>query len=120
MFKIWSSILHLGNVHIDEPELEDSQGDDKFDSSWIHLNDKHLQIFCSLIGVDPEEVAHKLTHRKIISRSEVIVKPLGVAEARAARDALAKHVYAELFNWIVMIANKALRCTQPVTHFIGV
>ena len=86
---------------------------------YLQLNDKHLKIFCTLIGVDPEVVINKLTHRKIISRNEVIIKPLNVFEAQTARDALAKHIYAELFNWIVMIANKALRCTQPVAHFIG-
>jgi myosin V len=50
----------------------------------------------------------------------VIVKPLETTEARAAREALAKHIYAELFNWVVVIANKVLSCTQPVNHFIGV
>lgn len=65
------------------------------------------------------EAIQKLTHKKIVSRSEVIITNLGWQAAVNARDALAKHLYAELFNWLVAGANKALRCTENIAHFIG-
>ena len=37
-----------------------------------------------------------------------------------ARDALAKHIYAQLFRWIVDGVNKALVATGHKTKFIGV
>ena len=37
-----------------------------------------------------------------------------------ARDALAKHIYAQLFRWIVDGVNKALVATGQKTKFIGV
>lgn len=41
-------------------------------------------------------------------------------QARAARDALAKYMYAELFSWIVQMINRALETTGEKHRFIGV
>ena len=41
-------------------------------------------------------------------------------QAMVARDALAKHIYAQLFRWIVDGVNKALVATGHKTKFIGV
>ena len=41
-------------------------------------------------------------------------------QAAVARDALAKHIYSQLFNWIVDHINKALTATGKKTKFIGV
>ena len=46
-------------------------------------------------------------------------KPL-TFQAMVARDALAKHIYAQLFRWIVDGVNKALVATGHKTKFIGV
>jgi myosin-5 len=37
-----------------------------------------------------------------------------VSQAVGARDALAKHIYAQLFSWIVTVVNKALESTGTV------
>ena len=37
-----------------------------------------------------------------------------------ARDALAKHIYAQLFLWIVTELNKSLTATTKTSKFIGV
>ena len=43
-----------------------------------------------------------------------------VFQAYFARDALAKHIYAQLFNWIVAELNKSLHTTAKQSKFIGV
>eukprot|EP00775_Hariotina_reticulata_P008956 gene8956-9132_t len=45
---------------------------------------------------------------QIKTREEVIVKPLKPAEAVDARDALAKAMYAGVFNWVVAAINAKL------------
>jgi len=45
---------------------------------------------------------------QIKTREEVIVKPLKPAEAVEARDALAKALYAGVFNWVVAAINAKL------------
>lgn len=42
-------------------------------------------------------------------------------QASGARDALAKHIYAQLFAWIVDMVNKALNTSgESKIRFIGV
>lgn len=41
-------------------------------------------------------------------RSERIEKRLNVAEALESRDALAKTIYARLFDWLVAAINKKI------------
>jgi myosin-5 len=45
---------------------------------------------------------------------------LSFSQAVAARDALAKHIYAQLFNWIVTVVNSTLESTGNSQRFIGV
>lgn len=51
---------------------------------------------------------------------ETVLKPMSLEQATVSRDALSKHIYAVLFNWIVMIVNKALESTGVRHKFIGV
>lgn len=48
------------------------------------------------------------------------MKPMNVEQAIGARDALAKHIYAELFNWIVTGINNSLQSQNKPQCFIGV
>ncbi|XP_013915654.1 PREDICTED: unconventional myosin-Vb-like [Thamnophis sirtalis] len=45
---------------------------------------------------------------------------MSLQQAVNARNALAKHIYAQLFNWIVQHINKALHTTVKQHSFIGV
>lgn len=58
--------------------------------------------------------------RKLISMREIFHKPMSVEDATTSRDALAKHIYSKLFNWIVKIINKALQPEIERQKFIGV
>ncbi|XP_044537539.1 unconventional myosin-Vb [Gracilinanus agilis] len=112
IFKIIASILHLGNVEI--------QAERDGDSCSISPQDEHLRNFCQLLGVEHSQMEHWLCHRKLVTTSETYVKTMSVQQVVNARNALAKHIYAQLFNWIVEHINKALHTSLKQHSFIGV
>nr|XP_055030189.1 unconventional myosin-Va isoform X4 [Misgurnus anguillicaudatus] len=111
LFQILASILHLGNVEVKDRDL---------DSSIIPPNNAHLSVFCELMGVTYQDMSHWLCHKKIKTTTETFIKPIPKLQAINARDALAKHIYAKLFNWIVDHVNKALHSSVKQHSFIGV
>ncbi|XP_038136448.1 unconventional myosin-Vb isoform X3 [Cyprinodon tularosa] len=112
IFKILASILHLGNVEI----ISERDGE----SCHVGRNDVHLEHFCRLLGVELKQMDHWLCHRKLATASETYVKTMSCKQANNARDALAKHIYARLFDWIVEHINKALQTSSKQHSFIGV
>ncbi|KAM4677427.1 unconventional myosin-Va isoform 2-T2 [Discoglossus pictus] len=111
IFRILAAILHLGNV---EFKSRDS------DSCIVPPKHEPLTIFCELMGVEYEEMSHWLCHRKLVTAAETYIKPITRLQATNARDALSKHIYANLFNWIVGHVNKALLSSAKQNSFIGV
>lgn len=111
IFRIISGILHLGNILFNE------ESDDR---CTVPKTDKHLPLMAEMLGVDGEQMRKWLCNRKITTANEVLVKPLTKKETYFSRDALAKHIYAQLFRWIVEEVNKALRTSTKKAKFIGV
>ncbi|XP_073474828.1 unconventional myosin-Va isoform X2 [Aquarana catesbeiana] len=111
IFRILASILHFGNVEFKSRDA---------DSCLISPKHEPLIIFCDLMGVEYEEMSHWLCHRKLVTATETFIKPLNRLQATNARDALSKHIYANLFNWIVCHVNKALLSSAKQNSFIGV
>lgn len=87
---------------------------------YFQLDDVHLMVFCELMGVPSEEMAHWLCHWKLTTTTETYVKSVSKMNAVNGRDALAKHIYARIFSWIVGSINNALRSTAKQHSFIGV
>ncbi|XP_052011714.1 unconventional myosin-Vb [Apodemus sylvaticus] len=112
IFKIIASILHLGSVEI--------QAERDGDSCSIPPQDEHLSNFCRLLGIEHSQMEHWLCHRKLVTASETYVKTMSLQQVVNARDALAKHIYAQLFSWIVEHINKALQTSLKQHSFIGV
>ncbi|KAK5619473.1 Unconventional myosin-Vc [Crenichthys baileyi] len=111
VFKVLAAILHLGNVEIR------SSGDEK---SSVPLNDPHLAAFCDLLSVSTAELVRWLCNRRIVLVAETVVKPVAKERAVAGRDALAKQIYAHLFDCIITKINKALQIPGKQHAFIGV
>ncbi|KAL6479556.1 hypothetical protein MHYP_G00129890 [Metynnis hypsauchen] len=111
LFQVLAAILHLGNVDVKDRDA---------DSSIIPPNNNHLMVFCELMGVAYQDMSHWLCHKKLKTAAETYIKPIPKLQAVNARDALAKHIYAKLFNWIVDHVNKALHSTVKQHSFIGV
>ncbi|XP_034042752.1 unconventional myosin-Va isoform X2 [Thalassophryne amazonica] len=111
LFQVLAAVLHLGNVEIKDRDS---------DSSIIAPNNHHLTAFCDLVGVTYQDMSQWLCHRKLKTATETYIKPLPRLQATNARDALSKHIYAKLFNWIVEHINKALITNVKQHSFIGV
>ncbi|XP_072528418.1 unconventional myosin-Va isoform X2 [Salminus brasiliensis] len=111
LFQILAAILHLGNVEV----VGKGSG-----NCSISAEDCHLTVFCELLMVSHEDMAHWLCHKKLKTATETFNKPLAKTEAVDGRDALAKHIYARLFTWIVSQINKALQSSSKQHSFIGV
>jgi len=121
MLRILASILHLGNVEISSRLIKDAKDNEvDTESSYISPSDRHLLIIAELLGVNVDAMRKWLCHRKIVSTREVFLKPMNAEQAIGARDALAKHIYAELFNWIVSGINLSLQTPCQAQCFIGV
>lgn len=73
-----------------------------------------------LLEIDEEEIRKWLCTRRLVSMRDIVMKPMTVKDAESARDALAKHIYAQLFNWIVLVINKELEVDTNRHKFIGV
>uniref|UniRef100_H3C616 Myosin VB n=1 Tax=Tetraodon nigroviridis TaxID=99883 RepID=H3C616_TETNG len=112
VFKIIASILHLGNIEICSERDEDS--------CHISRDDIHLKHFCRLLGVELQQMEHWLCHRKLVTSAETYVKNMTSKQANNARAALAKHIYARMFDWIVDHINMALQTSSKQHSFIGV
>ncbi|KAM9570396.1 unconventional myosin-Vc-like isoform 4-T4 [Salvelinus alpinus] len=111
VFKVLAGILHLGNVEIR------NVGSDR---SSISSSDPHMTAFCDLLGVSPDGVTRWLCHRRFVMVAETVVKPVTSKRAVNARDALAKQIYAHLFDCVIHKINAALQVPGKQHSFIGV
>lgn len=87
----------------------------------LQNDDPHLNAFADILQLDVVDLKRWLITRKIESIGDVVLIPINQAEADAARNALAKHMYARLFQYAVDVINKSLgsSSTRP-SCFIGV
>ena len=83
-------------------------------------NNGHLTVFCELMGVTYQDMSHWLCHKKLKTATETYIKTIPKLQAINSRDALAKLIYAKLFNWIVDHVNHSLHATVKQHSFIGV
>lgn len=84
-------------------------------------NDLHLHVTADMLKINPDELRQWLKTRQIESVNEHVLIPNSISTAQAAKDALAKHIYAKLFQYIVQVINKSLNTgSRKQNSFIGV
>ncbi|CAG8764998.1 36017_t:CDS:2, partial [Racocetra persica] len=84
-----------------------------------------INFIAYIMEVDGDILTKALTCRTIEAsrggrRGSVYDVPLNTVQAPAVRDALAKAIYNNLFEWIVDRINSALRSRTTASHVIGV
>ncbi|KAJ1085124.1 hypothetical protein NDU88_005257 [Pleurodeles waltl] len=113
VFCTLAAILHLGNIQLLASDRHGEQ-------CYVQNHDKHLGLFCDLLGLEKSQMAHWLCHRKLVTVSDTYVTNMSQQQAVNSRDALGKHMYGQLFNWIVTRINRALKSQTHRQAFVGV
>ena len=115
IFRMLAAILWLGNCTFGE----DDQGN-------AAIADQSVVDFVAyLLEVDSAHVNKALTIRVMETsrggrRGSVYDVPLNPAQATSVRDALAKGIYYNLFDWIVQRVNVSLRAKGAVAQSVGI
>ncbi|KAF8431357.1 P-loop containing nucleoside triphosphate hydrolase protein [Terfezia claveryi] len=115
IFRMLAIILWLGNVVF----REDDQGN-------ATIGDPSVADFIAyLMGTDGAAVNKALTIRIMETsrggrRGSVYEVPLNPTQASAVRDALAKAIYNNLFEWIVSRVNVSMATRSSVAQTIGI
>lgn len=117
--KIIAAILHLGNIQF-KRKTNPATKEVNTEECEVNPEDLHLGVLSDLLRLDQSELQKWLTIRQIESVNELVIIPINIEAAEAARDALAKHIYAKLFQFIVEIINKSLNTGRKPGCFIGV
>lgn len=119
IYKTVAAVLHLGNI-----EFEDNPDDKRGGCRVVPAREKSLNIASKLLEIDPLDLRQALESRVMQSarggfKGTVIMVPLKVYEARNARDALAKAIYSNLFDYIVACINQSIPF-QTSSYYVGV
>ena len=115
IFRILAAILWLGNVTF---------GEDKDGNAAI--SDQSIVDFVAyLLEVESAHVNKALILRVVETsrggrRGSVYEVPLNPTQATAVRDALAKALYFNLFDWIVERVNASLKARGAIANSVGI
>ncbi|KAK2355177.1 P-loop containing nucleoside triphosphate hydrolase superfamily protein [Trifolium repens] len=112
IFKMLTAILWLGNISF------------KVIDSGNHIevmSDEAVTSAAMLMGCSSQELITALSTHKIQPGEDTVAKSLTLLQAIETRDAIAKFIYASLFEWLVQQVNKSLEVGEKHTEkFISI
>lgn len=115
IFRMLAAVLWLGNVSF----IENDEGNAAIADQSV------IDFVAYLLEVDSAHVHKALTLRIVETsrggrRGSVYDVPLNLAQANSVRDALAKAIYNNLFDWIIQRVNVSLKARGAVSQSIGI
>ncbi|KAL2041549.1 hypothetical protein N7G274_005931 [Stereocaulon virgatum] len=115
IFRMLATILWVGNITF----REDDNG------NAMIVDQSVVDFVAYLLEVDAAHVNKALTLRVVETsrggrRGSIYEVPLNPTQATAVRDALAKAIYFNLFDWIVERVNASLKARGSVANSVGI
>ncbi|GFS39336.1 myosin [Actinidia rufa] len=114
IFRTLAAILHLGNIEFSPGKEHDSSVIKDQKATF------HMEMAANLFMCDVNILLATICTRSIQTYEGIIVKALDCNAAVASRDALAKTVYARLFDWLVEKINRSVGQDKDSRMQIGV
>jgi len=115
IFRMLAIILWLGNVQFDEREDGNSK-----------IANTDVSDFVAYLMEVESALVQKVLTSKIVEtqrggrRGSVYDVPLNPSQATSVRDALAKAIYNNLFEWIVSRINVSMKPRAASAHIVGI
>ncbi|XP_028311141.1 unconventional myosin-XV isoform X2 [Gouania willdenowi] len=110
IFRVLSSILHLGNVYFQRYEADGQEV-----ASVVSAQE--IRVVAELLQISPEGLQKAITHKVTETMRDKIYTPLTVDNAVDARDAIAKILYLLLFRWLTERINAQV---YPRQHALSI
>ena len=114
IFELLAALMHLGEVRF--TEFSSREGEFSQISDIKHVVDS-LDLVSSLFGIEKDQIITLVTSRVITVGKEEFRRGLSVEQAQDARDAIAKAVYGQLFEWIVYTINKSIAVVDEASVY---
>lgn len=98
--RMTAAALHIGDLKLDESKYSDG----KVASPVAIANMDHLKMIAELLGADPERLVTEIVNKDAMDGVKVRT-PDKPANVRGTVDSLAKAIFDNLFNWLVLKMN---------------
>lgn len=107
--RMTAASLHIGDLDLDQSKYVEGK------SPVGIKNMDHLKMICELLGVDPDALLTELVNRDAVDGVKVRT-PAKPADVAGTVGALAKAIFDNLFNWLVLKMNMAILPPELVTN----
>ena len=111
VYRITAGIMHSGNMAFKTKPREEQAEPDS-----IELIEKAG----FMLGISGSEYGKALCSPRVKVGSEYVIKGQTVDQVYYALGAICKAMFEKLFNWLVVIVNRALSTNVPRFFFIGI
>ncbi|XP_041868353.1 unconventional myosin-XV [Melanotaenia boesemani] len=110
IFRVLSSILHLGNVYFQRHETDGQEV-----ASVVSAQE--IRVVAELLQISPDGLQKAITYKVTETMRDKIYTPLTVESAVDARDAVAKILYSLVFHWLTERINAQV---YPCQHTLSI